>query len=216
VAGTIWLFIDETGNSKFGNNGSRYFGLASVATQDPEGLSLQLDRLRHRWWSEGHIHPGYFHARDDCWIVRESVFDAFGRLPLVRADVLALLKEGVLRDRRTPELLYRTAARELLRFVMPTLANYDSAVIVAAEWRPLVEDVAEIIRDVLTRELWSGRTVWSGTLRVMQAAAGVHAGLQVADYVAWASNRRRMHGDARWVSRIHEAPGAWSDHVAFE
>lgn len=133
MAGTIWLFIDEFGNMKFGQNGSKYFGLASIATEAPDGLTAQMDALRHSWWLDGHIDRGFFHAREDCWPVRQTVFERFTRLPIVRSDVIALSKRAVLKDRQPPGLLYRTAARELLRFVMPQLAHYDRAFVVAAD-----------------------------------------------------------------------------------
>ncbi|MCC7364732.1 MAG: DUF3800 domain-containing protein [Dehalococcoidia bacterium] len=48
----------------------------------------------------------------------------------------------------------------------------------------------------------------------MTAPSAAHPGLQLADYVAWASHRRRSRHEAEWDALAAEGRTC-SDHLAF-
>lgn len=214
MAGTIWLFIDEFGNPNFGLNGSRHFGLASVATEEPAELSRQVDALRHRIWSREHLQRGYFHAREDCWQARQAMFELLAQAPIVRCDVIALTKANVHRERRAPKLLYNLALRQLFAEVGQALGGYERLVVVTAELKPLVQDLPSVVRSALANPTDRRAWIWRGSLDAFQLPAAAHGGLQLADYVSWASNRARSAGDDRWIPYARGSR-PWSDHTVF-
>ncbi|MCC6387727.1 MAG: DUF3800 domain-containing protein [Dehalococcoidia bacterium] len=209
----VWLFIDEQGDVKFGARNSQHFALAAVATRSPGTITASLDAIRHREWPNGHVSRGQFHAHDDCPYIQRAVLDAMRGLPLLRCDVAALRKDTIDESVRSPALMYRTAARALLRRAIPGIAGEAQAlVVVVAEWAPLAAPDA-VLRAVLT-ESWPDRpALWATDLVVVRAPAAAHGGLQCADYAAWAAHRQRTGREPLWSRYIESAGRATANIV---
>lgn len=207
---TAWLFMDEFGDPKFGPSNSAYFGVASILTLEPEQVVAVLDAQRHYWWSTGHVHGGWFHAKDDCFPVRNAVFDAFSRAPIERCDILGLTKKNVADRDRSPSNLYRMASNLLLRTVLESLSPaVDGLVLVAASWSPAVRDLPPI----LSQAFFDAEEASPGVEFLgVQAASGVHAGLQFADYLGWAWNRMITRRESSWLERT-KAPNRGFQNV---
>lgn len=207
---TAWLFMDEFGDTKFGAGNSTYFGLASILTVDPAKVVAELDAQRHYWWSAGHVHGGWFHAKDDCFPVRNAVFDAFSRVPIDRCDILGLTKENVDDRDRSAANLYRLASKLLLRSVMDSLSpEVEALMLVAASWSPAVKDLRPILSEAFYD---AGNAHQSVRFLGVQAASGVHAGLQFADYLGWAGNRLVTRRESNWLDRT-KAPNRGFQNV---
>jgi hypothetical protein len=205
----VWVFFDEQGDVKFGAHNSLYFGLAAVSTHDPRALTAALDGLRHSLWSEEHVRRGYFHAQQDCNVVRTAVFGTFSDLPLVSCNVAMLRKDGVYPSLRDPASLYRLAARFALSRALDSIPVDEEVTLVAADW-PACPDLRPVLAEAA---LSTGKAPPS--LRALQAPSAAHAGLQYADYLAWASLRWRTRGET-WLGSTRAPGRSWSDFVAFE
>lgn len=200
-----WVFLDEQGDVKFGERNSPNFGVAAVVTNEPGKVVALLDSIRHAHWSSDHVTRGRFHAHDDCPAIRESVFHAIREAPLIRCDVVSLQKGLVYQQLRTPRAMYRAALRVLFRYTIPRLASYDELMIVASEWSAFRE-LPPLIGEVLTVKGYNHPVLWTKPYCAVQALSASHGCLQVADYVAWASNRRRTRDDDHWEHFV-TAPG---------
>jgi len=209
-----WLFIDEQGTVKFGSTNDAYFGLAAVATTEPEVLCGRLEAIRHRWLSEAHLINGAFHAQTDCWDVRNAVYGSFPQLPIARCDVVALKKEAVFSWLRSPESMYGLAARLLLQYVVPRLEQCDHLSVVLARWSA-VPDLTGVVRSELQTRKAGRPAIWTKPLDVMQLPSSAHPGLQAADYVAFAAHRERTRFDSRLIEALYARDRKVSHWIAF-
>jgi hypothetical protein len=196
----VWVFVDEYGDTKFGANNSRFFGLGAITTDDPERLAGSLDAIRHAMWSADHLHGGWFHAKEDCWEVRRAVYAAFASAPILRCDVVSITKEKVYPSLRAPDRLYGLCLGVLSRYCLPQMAHYDTLTVVAARLDPLIPDLRPILRHALTTSRPGEPIPWAGPYDVLQAPAAAHAGLQMADYLAWACHRAQTRQDHQWLN----------------
>lgn len=208
------MFLDEQGDATFAAGASSYFGLCAVTTDDPTRLCWQVDGLRHRLWAQGHIEKGFFHCSSDCRIVQREMFDLFPSLGLLRLDAVSVTKEKVHPALRHPSLLYGAVAGRLMRFVARQLTSYDELIVVLARWQA-AEDIALRFEEATfhkgRRQSWA----WAGRLRILEAEARVHPGIQVADYAAWAAHRRRKYEEHYWWSKVERSAPEVTDFLAF-
>lgn len=85
---------------------------------------------------------------------------------------------------------------------------------VAASWSAHPE-LPALIESVMTNAGYNHPVLWSRPLHVMQAPASAHGGLQMADYAAWASHRKRSRSHASHWDSIQASGRGLSDHEVF-
>ena len=95
-------------------------------------------------------------------------------------------------------------ARSALRADLRTLT------VVLAKWQP-GPDLPALAHIVLERATFERRA----NTTVLQAPSAAHAGLQYADYLAFASHRQRTRGEERWLNATRMPARAYSDFTAF-
>jgi hypothetical protein len=74
----IYVFIDESGDFNFKENGSKYFLVSAMTITDTASLSSSLNNLKYDLLSESNNKSSdfeYFHATEDRQITRNKVFD---------------------------------------------------------------------------------------------------------------------------------------------
>jgi hypothetical protein len=211
----VWIFVDEQGDVKFGQRNSNYFGLAAVTTRDPSALTAEMDQLRHNMWSGGHLPDGYFHAQSCCFEVNRAVYESFTRVPIVRCDVVALRKEGVFPQLRSPRDMYRISLEILLKIVFGGLPQNDDVTIVTARWSA-IPDLRPLVSEVGREQRADAIPGWDSGITALQCPASTHAGLQYADYLAFASHRNRTRGDGAALALTRKPGRGRSDFTAFK
>jgi len=68
----LYIFLDESGNLDFSENGTRYFSLTSIAIELPFSLFSELIDLKYNLVEKG-LDLEYFHASEDAQETRDHV-----------------------------------------------------------------------------------------------------------------------------------------------
>ena len=92
---TLYIFIDESGNFDFSENGTKYFALTAVSSLTPlkarDALLEKVYATKYRGWNEG-LSDSCFHATEDKQEVRDWVFAAIKQLDDIAVDVIVAQK----------------------------------------------------------------------------------------------------------------------------
>ncbi len=92
---TLYIFIDESGNFDFSENGTKYFALTAVSSLTPlksrDALLAKVYATKYKGWNEGRD-DYYFHATEDKQEVRDWVFAAIKQLDDIAVDVIVAQK----------------------------------------------------------------------------------------------------------------------------
>lgn len=191
----IHVFADESGNFDFsrGSGASRYFILATVTTEDPRIGQALLDLRRALAW-RGLGLNNEFHATTDTQAVRDEMFQMLWNHSF-RVDATILQKSKAqpsIRD--TDEQFYKMAWYLHMKFLAPRIvAAHGELFVVGASLgtkkrrSAFHSAVVEVIAQVSP----------TTKCRVASWDASSDPCLQVADYCAWAIQRKWEHGDDR-------------------
>ena len=187
------IYADESGNFDFTNGpgASRYFILASVAVTGHAAETALLELRRELAWA-GEPLPAGFHATNDKQRVRDRVFAIIARHNF-RVDATILEKRKANPSRRTPSRLYGLAWHYHLSGVLSALANPDEIHIVAADTN--ASDLRSEFHD--TVKALASADAPAVALRSTMWPAATSPMLQIADYCAWAIQRKWERSDTR-------------------
>ena len=201
---TLYIFLDEGGNFDFSSSGTKYFTLTCVSKMRPFSLHTQLDTYKYdliEHLIQPRIEIEYFHCADDNSFVRSKVFDLLA-MTLERNSVDAVVVE----KRKTgpalqaPEKFYPKMLGFLLRYVLERAApNLDELVIITdsipvnKKRRAVEKALKLVLAEMLPR---------STPYRIMHHASKAHYGLQIADYLNWAVQRKWEKNDASSYAKI--------------
>ncbi|MCY0878973.1 MAG: DUF3800 domain-containing protein [Firmicutes bacterium] len=196
---TIYVFADEAGNFDFSvqQGASRYFILTTVTLQTVDVL---WDLVRLRWqlgWEDITL-DGAFHASTDRQDVRNRVYDTLVQWSL-RIDATILEKRKALpKFHDDPLAFYRLAWWLHWKYVGPRILLGNTALIIAGtiaqkKKRAAYETaVADVVAQVGSLDRY----------RVVAWDSQTDVGVQVADYCAWAIQRKWERNDTRSYDRI--------------
>ncbi len=195
-----YIYGDESGNFDFSNNrgASRYFILTTVAFDD-HSLANRLGELRRDMaWDRPDSALGFFNATNDEQRVRDAVFEVIGKYDF-RVDATILEKRRAFPEFHQDEVsFYDFAWRHHVKFVVPEVAlPGDELLVVAASIRIKKKQAAfraairQVMREVST----------TNEFRCAMWGAAVDTSLQIADYCAWAIQRKWELGDD-WSHRL--------------
>lgn len=196
-----YVFADEAGSLEFrsGQNISKYFILCTVAIDSCNCGAQLMDLRRQLAWDGLHADAEMFHATTDPESVRGPVYELIAGLQL-RVDATVLEKSKALpRIRATEQNFYRYAWYYHFKHVAPRVIPRGHDVLISAAsigtkkaramFRQVLNDVAQ---QVLPTSNWK-TTFWP---------ASTDPCLQIADYCAWAIQRKFEKGDARRYGQI--------------
>lgn len=189
----IYLFIDESGNLDFSENGSRYFLLGVLSTRDPRPMAAALTDLRYELLAEG-LELECFHAAEDTHAVRSRVFALLTQVGGFEVDVLVADKRAMHPDLRDPAEFYAYLAHVLIDAVVRRLLDFNELVIVVTDRIPLQsrrKAFEKAFKQGL-REIMGDRVFW-----LVHHPSAADPGLQAADYCTWAVQRAWQRGDTR-------------------
>jgi hypothetical protein len=198
----LYVFADESGNFDFSRkqDASAYFILTTLTTTSCQVGSEVLELRRHLAW-EGLGLDREFHATTDQQIVRDRVFAAIdGHAFRLDSTILEKAKAQP-HIRMTDAKFYRYAWYYHMRHVMPQIAQpHDEVLVVGASLgtRKQRSTFHDAVRDVI---LQVSPTV---DYRVAYWAAASEPCLQIADYCAWAIQRKWERQDLRSYDLIKD------------
>ncbi len=195
----LYLFADEAGDFEFrrGKNISRYFILCTVTmTTCAVGHAL-LDLRRRLAWENAPLGE-YFHATTDKQVVRDAVFAELANHDFhVQATIMEKTKAQP-QVRRDKPRFYQYGWYYHFRFgLRPRLGQYTELLATAASLGTRRERIAfsDAVENVL---LQFAGTEW----RTYCCPASSDPCLQVADYCAWAIQRKWELNDTRSYALI--------------
>ncbi len=189
-----YVYGDESSNFDFSDQegASRYFILTTVVAADHAIEADLMDLRRQLAWS-GEPLAGGFHATNDKQRVRDRVFAVMARHDF-RVDATILEKRKTDPGRRSQPRLYSLAWYLHLTGLIPELvAGHDELLLIAAsigdrDMRSEFQATVENIVDAQSPPSSLASTMWPSATAPL---------LQVADYCAWAIQRKWERSDTR-------------------
>jgi hypothetical protein len=198
----LYIFSDESGCFTFSREqgASLYFMVCTITTRSC-AVGDDLIHLKRRVIHEGHFSRDAFHATDDPWPIRHRVFELIQQHDF-RIDATILEKpKAQPHIRRTESRFYQYAWYYHLSYVAPKIVTAQDEVAISAasletnrskaHFKAAVNDVAQ---QVLPRTTWS----------VAFPAASTDPCIQVADYCAWAIQRKWERNDTTAYDMISD------------
>lgn len=196
-----FLFADEAGDFEFKDkpNVSRYFIICTVACDGCDYAHALMDLRRELAWRKAPL-GDYFHACEDKQEVRNAVFDAISRFD-IRVDATIL-------EKRKAQPQTRSSAPCFYQYGWYYHLKHVAAALLGAPANELMVTAASVgtrrsqaaftttVNNVVQQT--ARRTTWA-TYFCPSAADPC---LQVADYCAWAIQRKWERSDLRSYDRI--------------
>ncbi|HYR29121.1 MAG TPA: DUF3800 domain-containing protein, partial [Thermoanaerobaculia bacterium] len=191
-----YVFADESGNYDFSlkQSASKYFVVVTVTVDDCTVGARLLD-LRREMAAEGlRLDSDQFHATSDAQVIRDRVYPVIASADL-RIDAIVLEKrKAFARIRSSEQLFYQTAWYQHMKYVGPRIACAGDELLVVgasvgtgAKRRSFHNAVTNVLKQVTP----------TATVQVACWASVSEPCLQVADYCAWAIQRKWEAGDLR-------------------
>ncbi|MBL8833847.1 MAG: DUF3800 domain-containing protein [Rhodospirillales bacterium] len=190
-----FIFADEAGDFEFrrARNVSRYFILCTVH-MDACGVGGTLLDLRRELAWAGLPVGDYFHATTDRQAVRDRVFAAIDGVPFTVQATIMEKSKAQPQVRKSSERFYQYGWFYHLKHAGPRFIDPTAELLVTAAtlgtkkervlFLGAVDDVAR-------------QTLRSGTWRTTFCPAAADPCIQIADYCAWAIQRKWERGDDR-------------------
>lgn len=200
MANPTYLFLDESGNSDFSVNGTRYFILTSVCIQRPFPWVSSLDSFKYDCLENG-LDIERFHCTTDKWWVRNKVFDIIGNcLSFLRIDSLIVEKPKTGCALQKDIRFYPEMMGYLLKYVLKYEKSDD---IIISDRIPMKRKRSAIEKGV--QNALATMLPLVTKYRILHHESRSHYGLQVADYCCWAIYQKWARGDMTCYDRIRGA-----------
>ena len=182
----LYIFIDESGNYDFSPNGTEYWILTSVITEDIRPGIIELYELKHKLIGLG-TNIEYFHAAEDRQAVRDEVFEIIQNLENIRADCVVVDKRKTDPSIRSIEKFYPMMLESLLKYPFDSrgvdVTKYERVFIFcdrASATRRQQQALIAGMKSYLSRHL-------KGIpYQVCMHSSASHHYLQIVDYISWA------------------------------
>lgn len=193
------VFSDEAGDFTFrrGNNISEYFLIATVTMRDC-GIGDELQALQRELAWSGRVLER-FHAVSDRPDVRRLVYDLIAASD-IRIDATALHKPKAQPHLTTnPVYFYKMANYLHFKYVVPRVATEADELMVVASSLQIKKKrgaVGTAVHDVVSQVSPTTRYVTAFFRNETDPC------LQLADYAAWAIQRKLERNDSTWFDLI--------------
>ncbi len=208
-----YLFADECGNFDFSakNDASRYFILATVVLTDCS-VGSELLNLRRQLARRGELLDiKHFHASQDKQWVRDKVFGVLADAHF-RVDATILEKRKAFPAvRKSDAYFYQHAWWNHMRRVAPAVFTGDDDPLIVAS--SLGSNAKQHSFHSAVKEVMA-QVIRAATPHVAFWPCASEPCLQVADYCAWAIQRKWEAGDARSYELIKNRIGSEADLYA--
>lgn len=200
----LYLFIDESGNFDFSKNGSEYFVLTAVVTDDPVRGNEELLRWRHHILAASPTTLGvkrprectHFHCTEDAQYTRDGVFKILTNLRLSVCSVI-VQKNKTNPSIRVQDDFYQRAFAGLVRGIVRRIGTGHVLHIFASKFQLKRKEAAFLgaLKSALASERGLAYTIYFHPTHS-------HHMLQASDYFCWAIARKYERGDTRSYALI--------------
>lgn len=199
---TLYLFLDESGNLDFGQNGSKFFFMTCVVARRPLALNDSMTDLRHDFVENG-IDIELFHASEDIETVRKSVYGLIaGGADTLAAYSIRIDKRAMPDELKDPAELYSRVFGEIVREVSEKEARPDvKRVVVITDSLPKEatrRQVEKPLKSFMKEHFVKKRGI-PYILVHHHSCSSTY--LQIADYLSWAAHRQFTNG-MDWPMRL--------------
>lgn len=201
---TLYLFIDESGNFDFSKNGTKYFVLTALITNNPTKVAIPLVKLRYKLLcnnlSGAFQENGYFHASEDLQVVRDKIFKiltSYKRGLVI--DFVALKKGKIKKNKDFETEFYKKIGQKLLNKVFNSnLTNKYSEVCI------VFSSLFDKKRRGLLKQIFKStiKSLFFGTYFLYFHDSKFDYCNQAVDYYGWAVYRRWENSDMRSFNLI--------------
>lgn len=198
----LWLFLDESGNFDFGENGTKYFIMTCLATHRPFSASHDLMDAKYDCFENG-LTMKKFHATEDNREVRLKVYDIIGRHSgRLSAYAVYVDKWSLSDDLRDAGKLYSNAFEWLIDEVLAReVGSGTSRVIVVTDDIPKEAKRKQVAKPL--KKLLKGFSLRSGIPACLEHfPSESEFNLQIADYLCWAFMRKEAVGQDWPYSKV--------------
>ena len=202
-----FVFVDESGDLGFTKHSSRFVTLAAALTHYPEQLERIPQRIRKRRLKKSIRRVGELKFHNSSPAIRRAVLEMLMDLEDVRiASITAAKAHGVDRQKRQREWLYPDMAGQLISDVLrlePELRElhlvFDDRPFESSLGSIFDEYIRTVVGDECRRLGRIAPDVFVSRLDSLNSR-----GLQVADFVAGAINRKHESGDPSYYDIIQD------------
>ncbi|HZO93358.1 MAG TPA: DUF3800 domain-containing protein [Candidatus Baltobacteraceae bacterium] len=196
----LYVFVDESGNFDFSANGSTFFVLSAVVSEDPvQGVS-ELLRWRHHILAGGGGAPAtrkprdctHFHCSEDEQYTRDGVFEVIRGLAFDAYSVI-VQKNKTNASIRDQDLFYQRTFKGLLPYIVRRHGPREKVHVFVSQITLKSKKAAVVaaLKAILNAE----KTLNAYDLHFHPNHS--HHMLQVSDYVCWAIARKWESSDTR-------------------
>jgi hypothetical protein len=197
---TLHAHLDESGDLNFNPRGSRYYIFAVAWTYDPRSLAHDLTGLRFGYLKQG-VDLARFHACEDQQRVRDAVVAKITERRNWAYAAIVIEKNKVNPAIREEHRFYPQFATMVLRFVLKgCLRRETDQVLVFTDDVP-VKKKREAVKKAINVAC---RAELPPRIRFgcYHHPCGSNQWLQVADYCAWAVQRKWERDDRRTYDQL--------------
>ncbi len=200
------IFIDESGNFDFSDQGTKYFLLTAVSTTGCAELFSDFFELKHRLAASG-LELEEFHATEDTQHVRGEMYRMIERHCVHRClaiDSVILEKKKAHPAIRDDAGFYARALQVLLQWVFRhrPKGDVDRIVVWAAR---IGTKKKRIVFEKTIKTYLSSQLQTEHPYHLFIHSSASHPMLQVADYCCWAIFKKWKDWELRPYSRIQRA-----------
>jgi hypothetical protein len=178
---SLFVFIDESGNFDFSNNGTNHFVMTCVAALSPLDSAASLDGLKYQLLAEG-FDISCFHASEDRQFIRDRVFPLIDGLKNIKAHAIYGDKHRAAPSLQSPEGLYALFGSAIIKFAVRAYAadNYKQIIVIFDQ--ALTNKQQGFFMGAVKPELKKlGKPFHIYFQRLISDGNG-----QIADYICWA------------------------------
>lgn len=191
-----YMFIDESGN--LGDDGTKYFIIAALWTQTPEMLRRLIKNIRRNKFRKQLKKAQELKANSSSREVREGVLQKMSQLDDLRCHAIILEKA------RISSTYLKNNKNKLYNYVCGILAEA-----VGVDSKKLVVRIdkskgKQTLRDDFNeyfKRKWRQR-FWNGEVEFYHSWSHMWAGLQLADFIAWAVFQKFEYGNDFYTKLI--------------
>jgi hypothetical protein len=191
-----FIFADECGDFTFVRTpkASRYYIICTIALVDPD-VGQQLLRLRRDLIWEGFKVPEFFHCSEDPQRIRDRVFATICKMEVLVGATIFEKAKAQPQTRGSNERFYKYCWHYHLRYCARKLGvtKTDEVMITAATIATKKSQAVftSAVNDVVQQHIPG--TEW----KTFFCASAADPCLQIADYFAWAIQRKWERNDTR-------------------
>ena len=180
VPDTLFVFIDESGNFDFSQNGTHFFVMAAVVALAPLDSAAEMQALRYRILAGG-LNLTSFHASEDRQTTRDAVFEAFSRISTVRSHVIYGRKQQAGPHQQNDAALHSLFGHALIQFAISAYAATEYRQVVVIFDQALTRRKQGAFNAAVKPQLKALAKPFHLYFQPMHADANG----QIADYIAW-------------------------------